>query len=85
MAQMIMFVETNRIALANEVVRGRGETVTALSDLLGCSDSALLGDELKSRYGEIFAGSVNSIEISNSIKSAIGTSTRLAGTCGFSS
>lgn len=82
MAQVIMFVESNRIALSNEAARGQGETVAALSTLMGCTDSQSLGQTLKSNYGEIFgANGENSIAISRSIKSAVQKSPALARTC----
>lgn len=81
MAQMIMFIESNKIALSNEAARGQGETVAALSSLLGCSDSQSFGDVLKSNYSEIFKNRDNSIEISTSIKRSIEQSPTVARSC----
>ncbi len=78
---MAMFVESNRVALANESARGQGETVHALSNILGCQDSAALGASLKANYAEIFANQDNSIAISNSIQQTVEKSPALSQTC----
>ena len=80
-AQMTMFVESNRVALSNESARGQGETVTALSSILGCEDAGQLGAEMKANYAEIFANKENSIAISRSIQSTIQKNPALAQTC----
>lgn len=81
MAQMTMFVESNRVALSNEAARGQGETVAALSSILGCSDASQLGAEMKANYAEIFANKENSIAISRSIQNTIQKNSTLAQTC----
>jgi hypothetical protein len=82
MAQMVMFVESNRVALSNDAARGQGETVDALSSILGCSDVGALGDALKANYGEIFEGHRdNSIAISKSIRQSVEKSPALARSC----
>jgi Protein of unknown function (DUF3015) len=80
-AQMTMFVESNRVALSNEAARGQGETVTALSSILGCQDADQLGADLKSNYSEIFANKENSVAISRSIQNTIQKNPALAQTC----
>lgn len=81
MAQMTMFVESNRVALSNEAARGQGETVAALSSILGCSDASQLGAEMKANYAEIFANKENSIAISRSIQNTLQKNSTLAQTC----
>lgn len=82
MAQTVMFVESNRFALANDAARGNGQTVEALASLMGCSDSKAFGRALKSNYRQIFeASGENSIAITNSIKSTLGRDAALARAC----
>ena len=82
MALMVMFVESNRVALSNDAARGQGETVEALSSILGCSDVGALGEALKANYGEIFEGHRdNSIAISKSIRQSVEKSPALARSC----
>ena len=82
MAQMVMFVESNRVALSNDAARGQGETVEALSSIMGCSDAGALGEALKANYGSIFdQNRENSIAISKSIRQSVEKSPALARSC----
>jgi hypothetical protein len=46
------FVETNRAAIAKDIARGRGETLTSLSELAGCSGA--VGRTLQKNFKQIF-------------------------------
>jgi hypothetical protein len=48
------FVETNRSALAKDIARGGGETLTSLSRLGGCGDATRVSAGLQRRFAEIF-------------------------------
>ena len=48
------FIRGNQAALATDVSRGQGETLSALGDVMGCSDKAALGQKLKQNYSKIF-------------------------------
>lgn len=48
------FVEANKVALANDIARGNGETIVGLSKVYGCSNSTEFGQALKSNYAAIF-------------------------------
>lgn len=49
-----MFVEANQVALANDIARGGGETLSALSKVMGCADQAKLTGALRANYNGIF-------------------------------
>lgn len=51
------FVEANKIALANDIARGNGETIVGLSKVYGCSNAENFGRDLKSKYSSIFTSS----------------------------
>ena len=69
------YVEANRIALANDIARGNGETIVGLSKVYGCEDSAHFGKALKSNYNTIFATTdASSLEITNNISNVAATS-----------
>ena len=53
-AQVEAYIEANRMALANDIARGNGETISGLSKVYGCDNSAELGKALKSNYRTIF-------------------------------
>ena len=48
------FVETNRTAMAKDISRGGGETITGLSEVAGCSDPTAVGAELQKNFKTIF-------------------------------
>lgn len=48
------FVETNRAALAKDIARGRGETISSLSELAGCQDARAVGRRLQKNFKTIF-------------------------------
>jgi hypothetical protein len=48
------FIEGNREAVAKDISRGQGETISSLSALAGCPDSKRVGAVLQSDYAKIF-------------------------------
>lgn len=48
-----VFIEANRSALANDIARGNGETLSSLVRMYGC-DSANIGPALQKNYRQIF-------------------------------
>ena len=81
-ANMNVYVEANRLALANDVSRGNGETVEGLSQIMGCQDSKVLGKALKKDYGRIFPSqNAPAEEISQSIMKSVAEDKTLASTC----
>lgn len=62
------FIETNREALAKDIARGNGETVSSLSTLAGCPNSAAVGVSLQRNFKGIFpAASVSNEQVSSSV------------------
>lgn len=48
------YVEANKVALANDIARGNGETIVGLSKVYGCANSMEFGQALKANYAAIF-------------------------------
>jgi len=62
------FIQTNRSALAKDIARGKGATITGLADLAGCNDTRAVGKTLKKNFGAIFpAASTSDTEVSESV------------------
>jgi hypothetical protein len=55
-----IFVAANKEALANDIVKSRGETIVTVAGIMGCKDTNYLGDKLQSRYDSIFTNAANS-------------------------
>lgn len=48
------YVEANRTQLAKEITRGKGATLSGLSELAGCSDAKAVGSKLRKSFKRIF-------------------------------
>ena len=74
MGQAEAYVEANKVALANDIARGNGETIIGLSKVYGCANSAEFGKALKSNYTSIFAShDVTATEITHNINTVAAT------------
>lgn len=67
-----MYIETNQVALANDIARGSGEALEHLAKVLGCADSGAVGAALQKRYDSIFStDNIKNERISSSIIGAM--------------
>jgi len=72
--QIEAYIEANKVALANDIARGNGETVVGLSNVYGCSNKSEFGKALKSNYKTIFnSASSSSKEITHNINAVAAT------------
>ncbi|HXH30360.1 MAG TPA: DUF3015 family protein [Bacteriovoracaceae bacterium] len=68
------YVEANKVALANDIARGNGETIVGLSKVYGCSNYDEFGRALKSNYSSIFSDdAASSKEITHNINAVAST------------
>lgn len=56
------FVTANRVALAKDISRGKGETLTSLTELAGCKNPQAVGKKLRTNFKQIFRASSMSDE-----------------------
>jgi hypothetical protein len=66
-----LFVAANREALATDLAKNNGETIVALAQIVGCSNSQEMGTELKKNYGTIFSSTLEETVSSNLYNSVI--------------
>ncbi len=59
-AEINSFIESNSVALENDIARGQGETLSTLNDMLGCG--ADFNGTLQQNYKSIYAPGVNASE-----------------------
>lgn len=72
-SRMDNFVTANRVAIANDIARGNGETLVVLSQLMNCSDQSKFNETLQQNFGAIFtSGNAEVMEITDSIISSVG-------------
>jgi len=80
--QVPMFVETNRVSLANDIARGNGETVASLSAMMGCKDTALFAGAMQRNYKTIFPSeNVENASVVKSISKVVKADGTLSGSC----
>jgi hypothetical protein len=56
------FVQANRVALAKDISRGKGQTLTSLTELAGCTSPKAVGSKLRKNFKQIFPSSTVSDE-----------------------
>jgi hypothetical protein len=62
------YVEANRTQLAKDISRGKGATLSGLSELAGCADSKAVGNKLRKNFKRIFPNAkVESAAVSESV------------------
>jgi hypothetical protein len=80
--QIPVFIESNRVSLANDIARGSGETVSSLSKMLGCDDNNYFASTLQKRYETIFPDhTVSDSNVTDSIYSVIEEDEKLSQAC----
>lgn len=67
----VNYIEANKVALANDIARGEGETLMALGRIYGCSNMVNLGSTLQANYETIFSANASAGQIDNNINSVI--------------
>lgn len=80
-SKMDTYIHGNKAQLEGDIVKGQGETILALSQVMGCSESAQLGKTLKANYQSIFDGSQNTNIVTDNIITVIQNDEVLSSQC----
>ena len=68
-AKLDSFIESNRVALSDDMARGQGETLAGLGQILECDDVTSLSSVLKNNYSSVFTtDTVSTLEIGRHVK-----------------
>jgi hypothetical protein len=73
-----VFIEANKEALAKDIARGQGETLTNLSQLAGCQDASAVGSSLQKKFDTLFPAGAPAAQVSDSIVGALKGSPQLS-------
>lgn len=77
-----LFVETNRLALEEDISRGQGEALSNLAEILGCGTNEKLGSRLQQNFEKIFPSRATSTQaITSQIFETISQDSELASSC----
>jgi Protein of unknown function (DUF3015) len=73
------FIQANREAIAKDVARGQGETISSLTTLAGCGSDKAVGAQLQQDFKQIFpTEKVTDVQVSDSIVSTLQAHPELA-------
>lgn len=73
-AQVEAYIEANKMALANDIAKGNGETISGLSKVYGCNDTAAFGKALQTNYKTIYPSSdVGTNEVATNVNNIAST------------
>ena len=79
-----IYAEANMPSLKVEMARGQGESLSAFSQVLGCSDAGAFGQMTKSKYQTIFPSSdVDAHQMLSNVKAEIQKDASLQHACGI--
>lgn len=67
----VTFIEANKVALANDIARGNGDTLASLGSLYGCQNVSTMGSTLQTNYEGIFNGNANAETVNDRITNLI--------------
>ena len=71
-AKLEIYIEANPEALANDMARGQGQTLTGLTQVLNCSNPSKVHGLLKNNYKKIYQnGTDDSAHISREVRSVL--------------
>ena len=77
-----LFVESNRLALEDDISRGQGETLANFAEIIGCGKHVKLGTELQKNFERIFPSRTTSSKaVTETIYQTIGNNSELAVAC----
>jgi hypothetical protein len=81
--RMDKYIIANKVALADDIARGEGETIQGLAQIMNCQEAAVLGSKLQSSFATIFPShEVSANDITDHIISVVGQDESLAAACG---
>ena len=71
-AKLETYIDGNRVALANDIARGQGETLAGISLIMNCQSIDQVGGVLKTHYSEVFpSADVSADQVSQNVQSVL--------------
>ncbi len=81
--RMDKYIVVNKVALADDIARGQGETIQGLAQIMNCQGAEILGSKLQSSFATIFPShNVSVNDITDHIISIVGQDASLSAACG---
>jgi hypothetical protein len=81
--RMDKYINVNKVALADDIARGQGETIEGLAQIMNCQKADSLGASLQSKFSAIFTShDIAANEITDHIITVVSQDASLATACG---
>jgi hypothetical protein len=81
-AKLESYIEANPEALASDIARGQGQTLTGLTEVLNCTHPTKVHSLLKDNYKKIYeSGNTNATVISNEVRSVLKSNSSVGEGC----
>jgi hypothetical protein len=81
--RMDKYIIVNKVALADDIARGEGETIQGLAQIMNCQEANMLGSRLQSSFATIFPSHEVSVnDITDHIITVVGQDESLSAACG---
>lgn len=72
LAKLETYIDSNRVALANDIARGQGETLAGISLIMDCQSIDQVGGVLKANYSEVFTSAdVSADQVSSNVQNVL--------------
>lgn len=72
LAKLETFIDNNRVAVANDIARGQGETLASISLIMDCTSIDEVGGVLKTHYSEVFTSvDVPASQVSSNVQNVL--------------
>lgn len=83
--RMDKYIIVNKLALADDIARGQGETIQGLAQIMNCQGAENLGSALQAKFATIFPShEVTVNDITDHIITVVGQDSSLSAACGVS-
>ncbi|MBS1963547.1 MAG: DUF3015 family protein [Bdellovibrionales bacterium] len=83
--RMDKYIVVNKLALADDIARGEGETIQGLAQIMNCQGAENLGSALQAKFATIFPShEVTVNDITDHIITVVGQDSSLSAACGVS-
>lgn len=79
--KMDKYIHINKVQLAGDVAKGNGETIVALSEVIGCQSSQNLAVALRSNYKDVFGNDFKTDVVTDNIITVIQNDSTLSNEC----
>ena len=76
-----LYIESNKVALQEDISRGQGEALASLLTIWNCENTQNIGSALQNNYNGIFSSTATTESIKNAMKNTIKNNQSVSASC----